>query len=60
MNPTFRSIDWSLCGPAITRSDRLVLRLWVQGSKADDWLQLVQLAIELGGLQYLGKNVCSS
>ncbi|SMR47365.1 unnamed protein product [Zymoseptoria tritici ST99CH_3D1] len=57
MNPTFRSIDWSLCGPAITRSHRLVLRLWVQGSKADDWLQLVQLAIELGGLQYLGKNL---
>nr|POF14164.1 uv radiation resistance associated protein [Quercus suber] len=35
MNPTFRHIDFSACGPGITRLDRVTLKVWVNGNKLD-------------------------
>ena len=60
LNPTFRHVDWSACGPGLTRQDRLILRVWVKGWTAESWKQLLELKIFLTELQYLGKTVCYS
>ncbi|KAK3680191.1 hypothetical protein LTR78_000568 [Recurvomyces mirabilis] len=57
MNPTFRHIDWSLCGPGITRMDHLTLRFWIKRAKTQNWKQLLEFAISLPSLQYLGKSL---
>ncbi|KAK4553947.1 hypothetical protein LTR86_009123 [Recurvomyces mirabilis] len=57
MNPTFRHIDWSLCGPGITRMDHLTLRFWIKRAKTQTWKQLLEFAISLPSLQYLGKSL---
>lgn len=58
MNPTFRHIDWSPCGPGITRQDNITIRVWVKGGKSADWQQLLLMNIALGSLHYVGKSVC--
>ncbi|KAK3070928.1 hypothetical protein LTR53_009581 [Teratosphaeriaceae sp. CCFEE 6253] len=57
MNPTFRHIDWSACGPGVTRSSHLSLRLWVKSAKLQSWRQLMEMKLSLTGLQYLGKSL---
>lgn len=57
MNPTFRHIDFSACGPAIMRLDGLTLRIWAKSIKGQQWRQLLELSLALQGLQYLGKSV---
>lgn len=57
MNPTFRHIDFSACGPAITRLSRLTLRVWAKSLKGQQWRQLLELSLALQGLQYLGRSV---
>lgn len=58
MNPTFRHIDFSACGPAITRLDHLTLRVWAKSVNGQQWRKLAELALPLQSLQYLGKSVC--
>jgi len=57
MNPTFRHVDWSPCGPGITRMDRLRVRFWVKSAKVVSWRLLLEDSLCLRGLQYLGKSV---
>ncbi|KAK5115844.1 hypothetical protein LTR85_009438 [Meristemomyces frigidus] len=57
MNPTFRHMDWSACGPGVTRLDHLTLRFWVKSSKMGDWRQLLELSLGLQSLHYLGKSL---
>ena len=63
MNPTFRHIDFSACGPGITRLDRVVVKVWVRPAKEKEkpgrWGHLMDSEVELKDLQYLGKNVWS-
>nr|POE98922.1 uv radiation resistance-associated gene protein [Quercus suber] len=57
MNPTFRHVDLSACGPGITRLDRLTLRVWINGVRFAKWRQLLELSIDLPRLHYLAKSV---
>lgn len=57
MNPTFRHIDFSSCGPGITRLDRLTLRVWAKSEGRQQWRQLIELSLALSALHYLGKSV---
>lgn len=59
MNPTFRHVDWSACGPGVMRTDHLTLRFWAKSSKVEDWRQLLELSLNLQSLHYLGKSVRS-
>lgn len=59
MNPTFRHVDWSACGPGITRMEHLTLRFWARSKKFGQWRQLLELALDLRSLQYLGRSVRS-
>lgn len=60
MNPTFRRVDWSHCGPGVTRSSQVAVHVWVRGGKVDEWQKLLQLDLHLTGLQYVGKSVSMS
>ncbi|KXT07156.1 hypothetical protein AC578_2494 [Pseudocercospora eumusae] len=56
MNPTFRRVDWSACGPDITRLDQMTLRVWANdGSKA--WRQLLHLNMDMSALLYIGRSL---
>ncbi|KAK4505198.1 hypothetical protein PRZ48_003161 [Zasmidium cellare] len=57
INPTFRHVDWSHCGPGVTRLDQVTVHVWVKGGKVDEWRQLLQLELQLTGLQYAGKSL---
>ena len=59
MNPTFRHIDWSACGPGVTRLGHLTLHFWVKSAKVPSWRQLIEIQLNLTSLQYLGKSVRS-
>lgn len=60
MNPTFRHVDLSPCGPGITRLHHLTVRVWVKSAKMERWRQLLELSLSLTSLHYLAKNVCPS
>jgi hypothetical protein len=57
MNPTFGHIDWTGCGPGITRADNMILRVWLRRGSTRRWQQLLRLTIDMQGLQYMGKTV---
>jgi hypothetical protein len=57
MNPTFRSIDLDLCSPGTTRLDQMTIRFWVKSVKWGTWRQLLEVALHLRELQYLGKHL---
>ena len=59
MNPTFRHVDLSACGPGITRLESVTVRVWVKSAKtASTWKSLLELELDLRSLQFLGKSVC--
>lgn len=57
MNPTFRHVDLSACGPGITRLEKVAVRVWFKSVKVERWKQLLDLELDLMNLQYLGKTV---
>ncbi|KAK1808715.1 hypothetical protein LTR12_016919 [Friedmanniomyces endolithicus] len=57
MNPTFRHIDWSACGPGVTRLRHLTFHFWVKSAKVPSWRQLIEIQLNLTSLQYLGKSL---
>ena len=57
MNPTFRNIDFSACGPGIMRLDHVTLRIWARSKKMEGWRQLLELSLRLINLQYMAKSV---
>ena len=57
MNPTFRHVDWSACGPGVLRKGQLTCKFWVKSAKMERWRCLLELLVDLQNLQYLGKSV---
>ncbi|RMY46698.1 hypothetical protein D0863_15794 [Hortaea werneckii] len=57
MDPTFRHIDWSACGPGVLRLDTLTVRVWARSDNLAGWRQLLELALCLRELHYLGKSL---
>jgi len=57
MNPTFRQIDNSACGPAITRLNHLILKVWIKSAKMEQWRQHLEMSLSMRNLQYLGKSL---
>ena len=57
MDPTFRHIDWSACGPGVLRLGTLTVRVWARSDTGAGWRQLLELALSLRELHYLGKSV---
>ncbi|KAI7242521.1 hypothetical protein KC340_g2719 [Hortaea werneckii] len=57
MDPTFRHIDWSACGPGVLRLDTLTVRVWARCDNLAGWKQLLELALCLRELHYLGKSL---
>ncbi|KAF7960983.1 hypothetical protein EAE96_000653 [Botrytis aclada] len=52
MNPTFRSFDLSSFGPATTRLDTVIVKIWV---KRQDFVPLIEEEVNLQSLQFLGR-----
>ena len=57
MNPTFRHIDWSACGPGVMRTGQMTCKFWVKSAKMERWRCLLEMLVDLQSLQYLGKSV---
>lgn len=51
MNPTYRFFDLSTFGPATTRLDTLVVRVWV---KREEYVPLIEEEVQLRSLQFIG------
>ncbi|KAI2085411.1 hypothetical protein LOZ33_006834, partial [Ophidiomyces ophidiicola] len=49
MNPSFRPFDLRGCGPQVSRSDRVTVRVWAR----EDETLLLEVRAHLSGLQYL-------
>lgn len=52
MNPTYRFFDLTAFGPAITRVDTVVVKIWV---KRQDFSLLIEEEVSLRSLQFIGK-----
>ena len=51
MNPTFRFFDLSRLGPAITRLDTVIIKVWV---KRQDFVPLIEEEVNLQSLNFIG------
>lgn len=56
-NPSFREFDLNICGPLVSRSDRLTLKLWTKSTAMTEFFLLVELQLHLQSLQFLGKSL---
>lgn len=59
MNPSFRSFDLNTYGPWITRRNELTIKYWAQTRNSAGYFLLVELAVHLRSLQFIGKTVSS-
>ncbi|EPS42490.1 hypothetical protein H072_3541 [Dactylellina haptotyla CBS 200.50] len=57
INPTFQGFDLSECGPAITRLDSIVVRVWSRKEPNTDFGPLIELTLGLSYLQFIGRNL---
>lgn len=57
MNPNFRFFDLGPCGPAVTRSDGLTVRVWAKSENMADWHYLIEYHVQLTSLQFIGKSL---
>ncbi|KAK6536495.1 hypothetical protein TWF281_000726 [Arthrobotrys megalospora] len=56
-NPTFQSFELGECGPAITRLDSLIIRIWARKEQSSDFGLLIELNIGLSYLQFIGRSL---
>lgn len=56
-NPSFQSFDLNLCGPLVSRRDKVTLKLWARTDNLPEYALLVQLQLHLRSLQFLGKTI---
>ncbi|KAI9043420.1 putative UV radiation resistance protein (UVRAG) [Aspergillus affinis] len=56
-NPSFREFDLNICGPLVSRSDQLTLKLWTKTTPMTEYFLLVELQLHLQSLQFLGKSL---
>ncbi|KAK6516779.1 hypothetical protein TWF506_006668 [Arthrobotrys conoides] len=57
INPTFQSFELGECGPAITRLDSLIIRIWARKEQSSGFGLLVELNIGLSYLQFIGRSL---
>lgn len=57
MNPNFKFFDLGPCGPGVTRRDKLTVRVWAKGETMSDWQYLMDYAVQLKSLQFIGKSL---
>ncbi|KAJ6261882.1 hypothetical protein Dda_2681 [Drechslerella dactyloides] len=56
-NPTFQSFELSECGPAITRLDSVIVRVWSRKDPRADFTLLMDLTLNLSYLQFVGRSL---
>jgi len=57
MNPNFKFFDLGPCGPGVTRLDKLTVRVWAKSESMDKWQYLMDYAVQLRSLQFIGKTL---
>lgn len=57
MNPNFRFFDLNSNGPLVTRQNELTVKVWTKNGKIDDYQYLIELQVNLRGLQFIGKSL---
>ena len=57
MNPSFAFFDLDTICSYVGRSDECTLRVWARDGTHEDYLLLVELKVNLGSLQYIGKHL---
>ncbi|CAG8413931.1 unnamed protein product [Penicillium salamii] len=56
-NPSFRAFDLNLCGPQVSRMDRLTIKIWSKTAEVPEHILLVEMQVHLRSLQFLGKTL---
>ncbi|PYH90628.1 hypothetical protein BO71DRAFT_486973 [Aspergillus ellipticus CBS 707.79] len=57
-NPSFRSFDLNMCGPAVSRLDHVTVKIWAKNAALEDhYMPLVELQLCLQSLQFLGQSL---
>ncbi|CAG8925535.1 unnamed protein product [Penicillium salamii] len=56
-NPSFRAFDLNLCGPQVSRMDRLTIKIWSKTAEIPEHILLVEMQVHLRSLQFLGKTL---
>ncbi|OJD33257.1 uv radiation resistance protein [Diplodia corticola] len=59
MNPDFRFFDLHSWGPAVTRLDELVVKVWVKSEAMAEHQHLLDIAVNFRSLQFIGKSLDS-
>ncbi|KAF1359859.1 UV radiation resistance-associated gene protein [Lizonia empirigonia] len=59
MNPNFKFFDLGPCGPAVTRLDKLTVKVWAKSETMKDWQFLIDHTVHFGSLQFIGKTLGS-
>jgi len=57
MNPSFRFFDLNSCGPVVTRSDVLTVKVFTKTDAMPAYQFLVELNVNLHSLQFVGKTL---
>ncbi|PCG96960.1 UV radiation resistance protein/autophagy-related protein 14 [Penicillium occitanis (nom. inval.)] len=56
-NPDFRVLDLNVCGPHVSRMDKLTVKLWVKPENMSDYTLLLELQLSFRSLQFVGKSL---
>ncbi|KIW21588.1 hypothetical protein PV08_02168 [Exophiala spinifera] len=57
MNPSFAFFDLDNTDSQVARSDEGTIRVWAKASNADEYCLLVELALNLRSLQFIGRTL---
>ena len=57
MNPNFKFFDLGPCGPAVTRLDKLTVRVWAKSETMQEWHYLMDYTVQLRSLQFIGRTL---
>ena len=57
MNPDFRFFDLNALGPAVSRLEDLVVKIWARNDTTQEYTFLVEMALNLRSLQFIGKSI---
>jgi hypothetical protein len=57
MNPNFKFFDLGPCGPAVTRLDKLTVRVWAKSETMQQWHYLIDYTVQFRSLQFIGRTL---
>ncbi|KAK6350061.1 hypothetical protein TWF696_006310 [Orbilia brochopaga] len=57
VNPTFQSFELAECGPAITRLDSVIVRVWTRKDTGAGFSLLMDLTLNLSYLQFISRSL---